>query len=361
MSLLEEITNIPQLFCDDVVPFGDEARSAEVVSINKTLSRRKDIRDKVKSNALHHHSDIPMILTNIGSVVRVIPRRFCNHSFASKHIVTDLASAMPDHKNQFDCNNSKHPLSQESMAAFWTRRGFPYDIQKAAFIPQVKVQFRTWKRNNVDHTSETECMELTYPADKVFRRKANVRIANVERKLFQCQASVLDQSSEQQSTGDSTAVSADKSPSLTTNASWKETWGSQKVTMKIRNFFIAPKNCVLLSVDFAQIELRLLAHFSGDKILLRAFAEKMDIFRVMAAHITALGPKNKSSIHNDGLDSAPNISDVPLVNWNTMDEKALAAVSKEQRALAKAICYSIVYGSGIAVRWRDYKSPTTFI
>jgi len=48
---------------------------------------------------------------------------------------------------------------------------------------------------------------------------------------------------------------------------------------RIREAFVAPPGRVLLSADYSQIELRVLAHFSGDPSFLAAFAEDTDIHR----------------------------------------------------------------------------------
>ena len=46
---------------------------------------------------------------------------------------------------------------------------------------------------------------------------------------------------------------------------------------EIRKAFVAPPGCVLLSADYSQIELRLLAHVAADSILLEAFRQDQDI------------------------------------------------------------------------------------
>lgn len=84
---------------------------------------------------------------------------------------------------------------------------------------------------------------------------------------------------------------------------------------KVRKAFIPREGWVMVSADYSQIELRLLAHMSGSVGLRRAFTEGADIHAYTA-----------SLIHN-----------IPL-----------AAVSKEQRRAAKFINFGLVYGMGAA-------------
>jgi DNA polymerase I len=80
---------------------------------------------------------------------------------------------------------------------------------------------------------------------------------------------------------------------------------------RIRQAFIAPPGHVLMAADYSQIELRIMAHLSGDAGLLAAFAEDRDVHRATAAEVFA----------------------VPLT-----------AVSAEQRRLAKTINFGLIYG-----------------
>lgn len=54
---------------------------------------------------------------------------------------------------------------------------------------------------------------------------------------------------------------------------------------RIRQAFIAPQGQVLLAADYSQIELRIMAHLSGDEGLLRAFRDDLDVHRATAAEV----------------------------------------------------------------------------
>ena len=80
---------------------------------------------------------------------------------------------------------------------------------------------------------------------------------------------------------------------------------------EIRKAFTAREGCVFLDADYSQIELRLLAHFSGDENLIEAYYMDADIHKVTA-----------SKVFNTPLDE----------------------VTKQQRSNAKAVNFGIVYG-----------------
>jgi DNA polymerase-1 len=80
---------------------------------------------------------------------------------------------------------------------------------------------------------------------------------------------------------------------------------------RIRQAFIAPAGYKLLAADYSQIELRIMAHLSGDAGLLAAFTQGLDVHRSTAAEIFAV---------------------------------ALNEVSDNQRRSAKAINFGLIYG-----------------
>ncbi len=80
---------------------------------------------------------------------------------------------------------------------------------------------------------------------------------------------------------------------------------------RVREAFVAPPGRLIASADYSQIELRIMAHLSGDAALLKAFADGLDVHRATAAEIFGLLP---------------------------------AEVSSEQRRYAKVINFGLIYG-----------------
>jgi DNA polymerase-1 len=82
---------------------------------------------------------------------------------------------------------------------------------------------------------------------------------------------------------------------------------------RVRKSFVAAPGKKLLSVDYSQIELRVLAHISEDPGLIKAFQDDLDIHTATASEIFAV---------------------------------ALDQVTKDQRRIAKAVNFGIAYGQG---------------
>jgi DNA polymerase-1 len=80
---------------------------------------------------------------------------------------------------------------------------------------------------------------------------------------------------------------------------------------RIRQAFVAPPQHSLVAADYSQIELRIMAHLSGDATLLKAFAEDRDVHQATAAEVFGI---------------------------------PLAQVSSDQRRSAKAINFGLIYG-----------------
>jgi DNA polymerase-1 len=92
----------------------------------------------------------------------------------------------------------------------------------------------------------------------------------------------------------------------------------------LRKVFVADPGWMLISVDYSQIELRVLAHFSEDPILNDAFSRGIDVHTRTAAALFEIDP---------------------------------SAVSREQRTQAKAVNFGVLYGMGPVRLARDLKIP----
>lgn len=80
---------------------------------------------------------------------------------------------------------------------------------------------------------------------------------------------------------------------------------------RVREAFVAPEGKLIASADYSQIELRIMAHLSGDEALLNAFRDGLDVHRATAAEVFGVG---------------------------------VDAVSSEQRRYAKVINFGLIYG-----------------
>jgi DNA polymerase-1 len=94
---------------------------------------------------------------------------------------------------------------------------------------------------------------------------------------------------------------------------------------EIRRGFIAPPGSVLLAADYSQIELRILAHFSRDEAMQRAFREGQDVHRATAARVFHVAPE---------------------------------LVTLEMRIAAKRINFGLLYGMGAYSLAKDLGVPT---
>jgi DNA polymerase-1 len=66
---------------------------------------------------------------------------------------------------------------------------------------------------------------------------------------------------------------------------------------RIRQAFVPPDGTVLLAADYSQIELRIMAHLSGDEGLVKAFNEDMDVHAATAAEVFELSEKEVTADH----------------------------------------------------------------
>ena len=91
---------------------------------------------------------------------------------------------------------------------------------------------------------------------------------------------------------------------------------------ELRKVFVAAQGYRFISVDYSQVELRILAHFCEDELLMTAFREGADVHTRTAAAVFQVAPED---------------------------------VTREQRTQAKAVNFGVLYGMGTARLMRDLK------
>lgn len=93
---------------------------------------------------------------------------------------------------------------------------------------------------------------------------------------------------------------------------------------KLRKVFVAPPDRTLVSVDYSQVELRVLAHFTEDEVLVKAFKDGADVHTRTASVLFEVAPED---------------------------------VTREQRTQAKAVNFGVLYGMGPVRLARELKIP----
>eukprot|EP00820_Chromera_velia_P007870 Cvel_20081.t1-p1 / transcript=Cvel_20081.t1 / gene=Cvel_20081 / organism=Chromera_velia_CCMP2878 / gene_product=DNA polymerase theta, putative / transcript_product=DNA polymerase theta, putative / location=Cvel_scaffold1777:134-16153(-) / protein_length=3351 / sequence_SO=supercontig / SO=protein_coding / is_pseudo=false len=209
-------------------------------------------------------------------------------------------------------------VDRRTLADYWRQQGHAYPDAKARRIRQVRVAVEGFGgRQTV----------LTYPADQVFVCEA----AESPRKdLMEELRGVWGWEDLQgmglgarcsSSSGGGFSQQSEQSQSQSQRGSEKSLEGGDgrggplNFELNLRSLFACDSSMqwVLVSLDFCQLELRLLAHFSGDPRLCELFAADKDPFLLIAA------------------------------SWLQIDPDEVTA---EQRAGAKRLCYAVVYGMG---------------
>jgi len=215
-----------------------------------------------------------------------------------------------------------------SLVDYWRFCDFPYSDLEAQTIRQVKVRMDFGESHPV----------LSYPADQVFRLLSTVSTV-LDPARFRPPTALIpipppntseNHTSEEDDSDNGGASSSSPDAQLVLDwlaerkdfAAPEHPDPPDPLLINIRDSFIAAKGCVLLSADYAQIEVRIIAHFSQDPLLIGALKEQGDVFKRMAS------------------------------DWL---EKPIDDVTEEDRKLAKHLCYAILYGSGSQALSDDWK------
>lgn len=194
---------------------------------------------------------------------------------------------------------------------------FPFNLDSPKQLAEVlfdRLQFRVIKhtrtaRSTDAETLETLAEETTHPLPKLlleYRELQKLLGTYIEALPTACSQRTGRVHTSFHQTGAITGRLSSSEPNLQ-NIPIRTAMGRE-----IRRAFI-PRNAgeLLIVADYSQIELRVLAHFSGDAELTRAFAEDQDIHAFVAAQVNNVRPEE---------------------------------VTKEMRGRAKAVNFGIIYG-----------------
>ena len=249
------------------------------------MAQKRSLCDELHTSTALDVFDVSAV--EVVSIAKQTKRKNCG--LAHPFVFTSIATAT-EVLRDLNCN-AQFQTNRQTLAEYWARSGFPYTATMASETPQVLVHFRSAQEcNDAQRAQRT----FSYPADKVFRLNSPATISQCELESY-----------------GATRTTATETPNLV--------WGQHRVKFQMRDLFIAAPGYVLLSADFSQIEMRIVAHFAMGRNILAAFGNKQDVFITMARRIQQLGNATTS-----------------------------CRITAKQRKLAKEVCYSILYGSGDA-------------
>ena len=195
----------------------------------------------------------------------------------------EIQGSSGSHKHNAEDNDR---ADRAAVVETWRSKGFVYDSNEASKVLQCVVVFENGK-------------PFISPSDQVEKLDAEVLIDDGEvRDINKALADGL------------WANDTDSSSSSNVEA---QTVEDRRVSIFPREGFTASDGYVLLSADYSQIELRVLAHFSADPNLCQELCQGLDPFKKLAA------------------------------KWK---KKQLEDVTDEERDLVKSITYSFLFGAG---------------
>jgi len=193
--------------------------------------------------------------------------------------------------------------------------GIPFNIaspkQVGETLQELGVFGKTKKTKTGQIKTDRETLELLAPSNPIvekillYREHTKILSGFVDPLLSLSVDKVIHTTYLQTGTG--TGRLSSEKPNLQ-NIPQESVWAP-----KIRSAFIARPNCSFLSLDYSQLELRLLAHESKDTTLIQAFNNNKDIHSITA-----------SKIFN----------------------KTVEAVTKQERRVAKTLNFGVIYGMG---------------
>jgi len=217
-----------------------------------------------------------------------------------------------------------------SVADYWRLKGFHYTEAEARRVVPVTV--------TLDGGGSFTC---TYPADMVFRLGGHVDFPD------------SDGDDDGGDNDDADGGGGGTEPLNKRKQRRPLPWSAEAV-LSPRDVLVAPPGYVLVSADYAQIEVRLLAHYSEDPNLIDAFIAAL-AGPSSKGRRPGLGPSSGGGDGSPDCNSADSAGAPPAGEdffchlarrWRRVPPGV--AVSAAHRSAAKKMCYGILYGAGEA-------------
>lgn len=141
------------------------------------------------------------------------------------------------------------------------------------------------------------------------------------------------------------------------NEKYRQEVSTQRIIEPVRTCFRAKPGFVLLSADYSQIELRILAHLSQDTQLIQAFVLTAHNLRLQTIHNTS--QSTQTTQPTQSIPSMQGTTDVFRYLASIWKQISPEELTSEDRNQVKQFCYALIYGASAASIARDSHGQLT--
>jgi DNA polymerase-1 len=288
---------------------GQSARSPGAAAIGAAATYAAQLADVVLALA-------PVLQRRLAEEGQVAHWEALEHPLAYVLARVELAGIRVDRDDLAAMSVEFHTRKAEIERRIYTLAGHEFNIASTKQLADVlfeELKLPVVKKNKTGYSTDAEVLERLAHRHEIARE---VLAQRELAKLINTYTDVLREAiapetgrihaSFQQTTGVSGRL-------ISTDPDLQRTPVRTPEGRRIRRAFVAPEGMLILSADWSQIELRVLAHFSQDPRLLEAFRDKLDLHRRTASLLFHVEPE---------------------------------AVTKEQRDVGKTVNFATIYGQG---------------
>lgn len=288
---------------------GQALRSPGAVAISAAATYAAQLADVILALG-------PVLQRRLAEEGQVAHWETLEHPLAYVLARMELAGIRVDREDLARMGEEFHARKAEIEARIYTLAGHPFNIGSTKQLADVlfdELKLPVIKKNKTGYSTDAEVLERLAVKHEIARE---VLAQRELAKLINTYTDVLRDAiapetgrihaTLQQTTGVSGRL-------ISTDPDLQRTPVRTPEGRRIRRAFVAPQGMLLISADWSQIELRVLAHFSKDPRLLEAFRDRLDLHRRTASMLFHVEPE---------------------------------AVTKEQRDVGKTVNFATIYGQG---------------